>query len=56
MRDARGSADRCPCGANCENGTLKIMVELPVEEGELIVNAIERAVEAGEGRDWRRAR
>jgi hypothetical protein len=33
---------------NAKNGTLRITVELPAEEGEVIVKAIERAVEAGE--------
>jgi hypothetical protein len=33
---------------NEANGTLRITVELPIEEGELIVRALDRAVEAGE--------
>ena len=33
---------------NAANGTLRITVELPIEEGEIIARAIERAVEAGE--------
>ena len=33
---------------NAANGTLRITVELPIEEGELIARAIERAVETGD--------
>ena len=33
---------------NAANGTLRITVELPIEEGEIIARAIERAVEAGD--------
>ena len=33
---------------NASNGTLRITVELPIEEGEVVARAIERAVEAGD--------
>jgi hypothetical protein len=33
---------------NATNGTLRITVELPIEEGEIVARAIERAVEAGD--------
>jgi len=33
---------------NAANGTLRITVELPIEEGEIVARAIERAVEAGD--------
>jgi hypothetical protein len=33
---------------NATNGTLRITVELPIEEGEVIARAIERAVETGD--------
>ncbi len=33
---------------NAANGTLRITVELPVEEGEIVARAIERAVETGD--------
>jgi hypothetical protein len=33
---------------NAANGTLRITVELPIEEGEIVARAIERAVEVGD--------
>jgi hypothetical protein len=33
---------------NAANGTLRITVELPIEEGEIVARAIERAVETGD--------
>jgi hypothetical protein len=33
---------------NATNGTLRITVELPIEEGEIVARALERAVEAGD--------
>ena len=33
---------------NAANGTLRITVDLPIEEGEIVARAIERAVEAGD--------
>ena len=33
---------------NAANGTLRITVDLPIEEGEIVARAVERAVEAGD--------